>query len=70
VRRPVVALVAFAVLFGAAAPTLGFLAFACALVIAFHRRNVTRLLQGTENRFTFSRRPWAWRTPRAPEAPQ
>ena len=55
--------------FGAPPPVLVFLTAACTAVIVFHRKNVGRLLHGTENRFGFSRRPWAWRTPRAPEAP-
>ena len=55
--------------FGAPPPVLVFLTVACTAVIVFHRKNVVRLLRGTENRFGFSRRPWDWRTPRAPEAP-
>jgi hypothetical protein len=55
--------------FGAPPPVLVFLTVACAAVIVFHRKNVGRLLRGTENRFGFSRRPWDWRTPRAPDAP-
>lgn len=55
--------------FGAPPPVLVFLTAACTAVIVFHRKNVGRLLHGTENRFGFSRRPWAWRTPRAPQAP-
>jgi len=55
--------------FGAPAPVLVFLTCACVAVIVFHRKNVGRLLRGTENRFGFSRRPWDWRTPRAPDAP-
>ena len=55
--------------FGAPPPVLVFLTGACTAVIVFHRKNVGRLLRGTENRFGFSRRPWDWRTPRAPEAP-
>ena len=55
--------------FGAPAPVLVFLTCACVAVIVFHRKNVGRLLHGTENRFGFSRRPWDWRGPRTREAP-
>jgi acyl phosphate:glycerol-3-phosphate acyltransferase len=64
-----VAMPVLAFLFGAPPPVLIFLTIACLAVVVFHRKNVGRLLRGTENRFGFSRRPWDWRTPRAPEAP-
>jgi glycerol-3-phosphate acyltransferase PlsY len=64
-----VAMPLFAFLFGAPPPVLIFLTGAGIAVAVFHRKNVARLLRGTENRFGFSRRPWDWRTPRAPEAP-
>jgi acyl phosphate:glycerol-3-phosphate acyltransferase len=64
-----VALPLLAFTFGAPAPVLVFLSCAGFAVIVFHRKNVVRLVRGTENRFGFSRRPWDWRTPRAPRAP-
>ena len=64
-----VAMPLLAFTFGAPPPVLVFLTVACAAVVVFHRKNVSRLLHGTENRFGFSRRPWDWRTPRAPQAP-
>ncbi|HEX3330592.1 MAG TPA: glycerol-3-phosphate 1-O-acyltransferase PlsY [Gaiellales bacterium] len=64
-----IAMPLLAFLFGAPPPVLVFLTIACTAVIVFHRKNVVRLIRGTENRFGFSRRPWDWRTPRAPEAP-
>jgi acyl phosphate:glycerol-3-phosphate acyltransferase len=64
VAMPVLALV-----FGAPAPVLIFLTAACTAVVVFHRKNVGRLLHGTENRFGFSRRPWDWRGSRAPQSP-
>jgi glycerol-3-phosphate acyltransferase PlsY len=64
-----IAMPLLAFVFGAPPPVLVFLTVACAAVIVFHRKNVGRLLRGTENRFGFSRRPWDWRTPRAPDAP-
>lgn len=59
----------FAFLFGAPPPVLVFLSAAGLAVAVFHRKNVRRLLSGTENRFGFSRRPWDWRAPRTPPAP-
>jgi len=64
-----IAMPLLAFVFGAPPPVLVFLTVACSAVIVFHRKNVGRLLRGTENRFGFSRRPWDWRTPRAREAP-
>jgi len=64
-----VAMPLFAFWFGAATPVMIFLIVACSAVIIFHRTNIRRLLGGTENRFGFSRRPWNWRAPRAPQAP-
>jgi glycerol-3-phosphate acyltransferase PlsY len=64
-----VAMPVLAFLFGAPPPVLIFLTIACVAVAVFHRKNIGRLLRGTENRFGFSRRPWDWRTPRAPGAP-
>jgi glycerol-3-phosphate acyltransferase PlsY len=64
-----VAMPLLAFVFGAPTPVLIFLTLACAAVVVFHRKNVGRLLHGTENRFGFSRRPWDWRGPRAPQAP-
>jgi glycerol-3-phosphate acyltransferase PlsY len=64
-----VAMPLLAFVFGAPAPVLIFLTAACAAVVVFHRKNVGRLLHGTENRFGFSRRPWDWRGSRAPQAP-
>jgi glycerol-3-phosphate acyltransferase PlsY len=64
-----VAMPLLAFLFGASPPVLIFLTGAGIAVAVFHRKNVARLLRGTENRFAFSRRPWDWRGPRAPEAP-
>jgi glycerol-3-phosphate acyltransferase PlsY len=64
-----VALPLLAFSFGAPPPVEGFLTVAALAVIVFHRKNVVRLIRGTENRFGFSRRPWDWRTPRAPQAP-
>jgi glycerol-3-phosphate acyltransferase PlsY len=46
-----------AALLGASATVLGFLVPASLVVIFLHRANIRRLLAGTENRFTFSRRP-------------
>jgi acyl phosphate:glycerol-3-phosphate acyltransferase len=60
-------LLAFA--FGAPVPVVVFLTTAGLAVIVFHRKNVGRLIRGTEHRFGFSRRPWDWRTPRTPQAP-
>jgi glycerol-3-phosphate acyltransferase PlsY len=64
-----VAMPLLAFVFGAPTPVLIFLTLACAAVVVFHRKNVGRLLHGTENRFGFSRRPWDWRGSRAPQAP-
>lgn len=64
-----VAMPLLAFMFGAPPPVLVFLTCAGIAVAVFHRKNVVRLLRGTENRFGFSRRPWDWRTPRTPEAP-
>jgi glycerol-3-phosphate acyltransferase PlsY len=64
-----VAMPLLALVFGAPAPVLIFLTAACTAVVVFHRKNVGRLLHGTENRFGFSRRPWDWRGPRAPQSP-
>jgi glycerol-3-phosphate acyltransferase PlsY len=64
-----VAMPLLAFVFGAPTPVLIFLTVACAAVVVFHRKNVGRLLHGTENRFGFSRRPWDWRGSRAPQAP-
>jgi acyl phosphate:glycerol-3-phosphate acyltransferase len=63
-----VAMPLFALLFGATTPVLIFLTTAGIIVAVFHRKNVGRLVRGTENRFGFSRLPWNWRTPRAPQA--
>ena len=64
-----IAMPLLAFLFGAPPPVLVFLTIACTAVIVFHRKNVGRLIRGTEHRFGFSRRPWDWRTPRTPQAP-
>jgi glycerol-3-phosphate acyltransferase PlsY len=64
-----VAMPVLAFTFGATTPVLVFLVAACTAVIVFHRKNVGRLLHGTENRFGFSRRPWDWRGSRAPQTP-
>jgi acyl phosphate:glycerol-3-phosphate acyltransferase len=64
-----VAMPVLAFVFGAPAPVLIFLTLACTAVVAFHRKNVGRLLHGTENRFGFSRRPWDWRGSRTPQTP-
>ncbi len=64
-----IAMPVLAFVFGAPPPVLIFLTAAGITVAVFHRKNVGRLLHGTENRFGFSRRPWDWRTPRTPEAP-
>jgi acyl phosphate:glycerol-3-phosphate acyltransferase len=61
-----IAMPVLAFVFGATTPVLVFLTLACAAVAVFHRKNVGRLLRGTENRFGFSRRPWDWRGPRTP----
>ncbi len=64
-----VAMPLLALTFGAPPPVLIFLTGACTAVVVFHRKNVGRLLHGTENRFGFSRRPWHWVGSRAPQAP-
>jgi len=65
-----VAMPLLALTFGATTPVLVFLTAACTAVIVFHRKNVGRLLRGTENRFGFSRLPWHWGGRRAPDTPQ
>jgi acyl phosphate:glycerol-3-phosphate acyltransferase len=50
---------------GASAPALVFLSAASVAIIVLHRTNIARLLHGTENRFTFSRRPRLRRRPEA-----
>jgi len=49
-----VAMPLLALTFGATTPVLVFLTAACTAVIVFHRKNVGRLLRGTENRVGFS----------------
>jgi glycerol-3-phosphate acyltransferase PlsY len=60
-----VAVPAVAALLGASAPVLAFLGVAAAAILVLHRANIGRLLRGTENRFTFSRRPRLRRRPEA-----
>jgi acyl phosphate:glycerol-3-phosphate acyltransferase len=54
-----------AYLTGASLATMIFLIAGACVVVFLHRKNIGRLLHGTENQFTFSRRP---RFRRAPEA--
>lgn len=51
-----IAMPPLALALGASLPVLAFLAGAAAAIVVFHRANIVRLLRGTENRFTFSRR--------------
>jgi glycerol-3-phosphate acyltransferase PlsY len=58
-----VAVPVLAGLLGASAPVLVFLSLAAAAILVLHRGNIVRLLHGTENRFSFSRRPRLRRQP-------
>lgn len=48
---------------GASLAVMIFLTASALVVIFLHRKNISRLMHGTENQFTFSRRFWARRAP-------
>ncbi len=48
---------------GASLPTMIFLVASASVVVFLHRKNIGRLVHGTENQFTFSRRPKLRRAP-------